>query len=199
LQRRVFSHADAAVLLNRDARNASADVSPYHPALAAMAADLDERDPFDVISAWEMRTYMADVLLRDSDVMSMRHSLELRVPLVDRPLVEWLRAQPAAFKYDPRRPKAALFDATRDLLPPGLERRPKRGFSLPFAVWMRRELRPFLEATFADASVDRSGLFDRRAVQTRWRTFLQSSDSREWSRVWSLAVLIAFVNRPRTP
>jgi asparagine synthase (glutamine-hydrolysing) len=138
---------------------------------------------------------MADVLLRDSDVMSMRHSLELRVPFVDRPLVEWLWRQPACFVETPGRPKDALAAAVGDLLPPGLRQRAKRGFTLPFALWMRRELKPFLDETFSDASVDHSGLFQRSAVQGCWRDFLAQGDSRDWSRVWSLAVLIAFVRR----
>ncbi|MDB6169317.1 MAG: asnB [Verrucomicrobia bacterium] len=199
LQRRVFSEAGRRALLAPDALDVLGSTPPHHPALPDLAGDLAGADAFEILSAWELRTYMADVLLRDSDVMSMRHSLELRVPLVDRPLVEWLWRQPSAFKHDPRRPKAALFDAVRDLMPAGLERRPKKGFSLPFAVWMRRELRPFLESTFSDASIDRSGVFARGPVQQFWRRFLDGSDAREWSRVWSLAVLIAFVNRPKAP
>ena len=150
---------------------------------------------FETISAWELRTYMADVLLRDSDVMSMRHSLELRVPFVDRPLIEWLWRQPASFKHDRQNAKAPLFDAVREILPPDLASRSKRGFTLPFAVWMKNELRPFLETTFSDASVDRSQLFARDEVQKLWRGYLANDDTREWSRVWSLAVLVGFINR----
>jgi asparagine synthase (glutamine-hydrolysing) len=140
---------------------------------------------------------MADVLLRDSDVMSMRHSLELRVPFVDRQFIDWLWAQPAEFKSTPSSPKSALAEATKDLLPASLLTRPKRGFTLPFALWMKRELRPFLDETFSNASLDQSGLFNRPAAQQLWRGFLQQDDSREWSRLWSLAVLVAFVNRRR--
>ena len=198
LQRRVFSEPGRRSLLNGDARPALGPTPPHHPALAGLTADLEGADAFDTISAWELRTYMADVLLRDSDVMSMRHSLELRVPFVDRPLIEWLWRQPAAFKAHPRHPKAALFDAVQDLLPPELARRRKQGFSLPLGVWMRRELRPFLEETFSTPSVERCGLLAREPVQQLWRGFLAGHDTREWSRVWSLAVLVAFANR-RTP
>jgi asparagine synthase (glutamine-hydrolysing) len=199
MQRRVFSAPSQQALLSRDARAAVAGRSPFHPELTALSADLGDAESFETISAWELRTYMADVLLRDSDVMSMRHSLELRVPFVDRPLIEWPWRQPAAFKGDAAHAKTALRDAVRDVLPPGLlGTRPKRGFTLPFAVWMKNELRPFLEETFASASTARSGLFDSAAVQETWRGFIAGSDSREWSRVWSLAVLLAFVNR-RTP
>jgi len=198
LQRRVFSSAGRRELLHPDARLAGGSRSPFHPELSALSADLPAADAFTTMSAWELRTYMADVLLRDSDVMSMRHSLELRVPFIDRPLVEWLWRQPTAFKSDPAHPKSILAAAAHDALPPGLMARRKRGFSLPFPVWMRGELRPFLDEAFTAGSVGRSGLFDIAAVRQRWQGFLARDDTREWSRVWSLAVLIAFANR-RTP
>ena len=190
-------------LLGPAALAAIGDGDPFHPELGALRADLPTASPRGLASAWELRTYMADLLLRDSDVMSMRHSLELRVPFVDRPLIEWLWRQPDAFRFTPGRPKDALAAAVADLLPPGLRERPKRGFSLPMPVWMRRELKPFLDETFSEQSVQQSGLFQRGVVQSTWENFLRSDDRREWSRVWSLAVLIAFVNRrnpaPRPP
>jgi len=127
--------------------------------------------------------------------MSMRHSLEMRVPFVDRPLFEWLSRQPTAWKDTPVHPKDALAAAVADLLPDGLRRRQKKGFTLPFAVWMRGELRPFIDDTFAQASISRSGLFAVEATQAIWKSFLSHEDPREWSRVWSMAVLVNFVNR----
>ena len=199
LQRRVFDRMTARSLLAPDLAAEAGAESPFHPALDELAGELAGAAPFDVISGWELRTYMADVLLRDSDMMSMRHSLELRVPFIDRPFVEWLRRQPARFREDPARPKSILAEALEDVLPPGLMHRRKWGFTLPFGAWMRRELRPFLEDTFAAASIDRSGFFSRAAVQGFWQRYLAGGDERGWSRVWSLAVLIDFVNRPRPP
>jgi asparagine synthase (glutamine-hydrolysing) len=195
LQRRVFSDSTRRSLLTPETQAVADRASPFHPQLSHLGPELERAGAFETTSAWELRTYMADVLLRDSDVMSMRHSLELRVPFVDRPFIEWLWAQPAEFKFDRRRPKAVLAEATQDVLPPVLARRPKRGFTLPFAVWMKQDLRPFLDETFAERSVGRSGLFDSAAVQQLWRGFLAQNDTREWSRVWSLAMLIAFLNR----
>jgi asparagine synthase (glutamine-hydrolysing) len=196
MQRRVFSTGLQLDLLSRDARGTFVNRNPYHPEINSLSADLAEADSFETISAWELRTYMTDVLLRDSDVMSMHHSLELRVPFIDRPFIEWLWRQPSVFKGDARSAKTALRDAVRDVLPPEmLGERPKRGFTLPFAIWMKRELRPFLEETFASQSLSRSGLFDSAAVQQNWQKFITSDDPREWSRVWSLAMAVAFVNR----
>lgn len=199
LQRQVFSSETRRSLLAPEAWPEAAGASPFHPELPRLTQELRDAGLFELVSAWELRTYMADVLLRDSDVMSMRHSLELRVPFVDRPLLEWLWRQPTALKYDAREPKAVLRAALGDVLPPHLAAGPKRGFALPFALWMKRELRPFLDETFSDASVERSGLFARDAVQSLWRGFVAGNDTREWSRVWSLAVLIAFVNRRGAP
>jgi asparagine synthase (glutamine-hydrolysing) len=195
LQRRVFDVATGASLLDPAVRGA-APLPPYHPELPTLARDLAGANSFETISAWELHTYMADVLLRDSDVMSMRHSLELRLPFVDRPLIEWLRRQPAEFKDDRHQPKSALAAAVQDLLPPALLTRRKQGFTLPFALWMKKELRPFLDDTFSAESIARSGFFAVAPVRSLWSGFLSRDDSREWSRVWSLAVLIAFVNRP---
>ena len=63
---------------------------------------------------------------------------------------------------------------------------------------MKRDLRPFLDETFSAASVGRSGLFDVAATERMWRGFLGQQDMREWSRVWSLAVLLAFTTPPGT-
>lgn len=197
LQRRVFSETARRELLHPDVAAALRTISPLHPALPVLAAELAQVGAFDAVSAWELRTYMADVLLRDSDIMSMRHSLELRVPFVDRPLIEWLWQQPGRSTSGTN--KSALFGAVSDLLPADLRQRRKRGFTLPFAVWMRSELRPFLEETFSDASIARSGFFARESVQDLWRGYLTRNDTREWSRVWSLAVLIAFANRQTPP
>lgn len=199
LQRRVFSEAERLALLAPDLRRTQFSRSPLHPQFVTLSADLSDTDAFGTISAWELRTYMADVLLSDSDMMSMRHSIELRVPFVDRPLIEWLWRQPAAFKRDRLQLKTALREATADLLPPGLAGAPKRGFTLPFPIWMKRELRPFLADTFSDASIDRSGFFCRQEVQRQWCDFLGGSDDRQWSRIWSLGVLIAFANRRPAP
>lgn len=195
LQRRVLPEAQRLALLSADARRQAVRLGPNHPMLDDFAFDLSGADAFQIISAWELRTYMADVLLRDSDVFSMAHSLELRVPFVDRVLVEWLWPQPSWFKFDPARPKRALADATADLVPAAIRHRPKQGFTLPFAEWMRRELRPFLEDTFAPASLAGCPWLEAGEVTRLWRSYLAGKDSRAWSRVWTLAILVAFANR----
>lgn len=199
LQRRVLPSGTQLSLLAPEARAAAERLGPLHPRLDDLVAELADTgaDTFQTISAWELRTYMADVLLRDSDVFSMAHSLELRVPFADTRLLHWLWAQPAHFKdRDPARPKLALADAVADLLPTTLRQRPKQGFTLPFPLWMRAELRPFLDEVFSDSSLAACPWLEPAAAQQLWRAFATGTDPRAWSRVWTVAMLIAFVRRP---
>jgi asparagine synthase (glutamine-hydrolysing) len=152
-------------------------------------------DEAQIVSAWEMRTYMADVLLRDSDVFSMANSLELRVPFVDRNFVEWWWNQPNQFRYQPDRLKGALADAVGDLVPAEIRGRRKQGFGLPYPVWMQGDLKPFLEDAFSSSSLQKCPWLDIGAVQSEWRTYTEGHDRHNWPRVWTLAVLIAFANR----
>lgn len=195
LQRRVLPETQRLALLSPEARRLATRLGPNHPMLEDFAFELAGADPFQVISAWELRTYMADTLLRDSDVFSMAHSLELRVPFVDCTLLEWLWPQAAWFKHDPRAPKRALADATADLVPAAIRHRPKQGFTLPFARWMRTELKPFLEETFSPGSLSACPWLDAAGTARLWHDFQAGGDNRAWSRVWTLAMLIAFANR----
>jgi len=195
LQRRVLPEAVRLSLLSPEARAQAGRLGPNHPMLDDFVFELIGADPFQIISAWELRTYMTDVLLRDSDVFSMVHSLELRVPFVDRVLIEWLWPQPHAFKYDPRHSKQALADATTDLVPAAIRQRRKQGFALPFARWMLTELKPFLDETFSRSSLAACPWLDPQEAGRLWHNYATQGDSRAWSRVWTLAMLIAFANR----
>lgn len=195
LRRRVLAEDKRLELLTPDARAMAVRQGPFHPLLDDFALDLAVADDFQTVSGWEMRTYMADVLLRDSDVFSMAHSLELRVPFVDRELIEWWWQQSPAHYFDARRPKAILARAVADLLPAETQQRAKQGFSLPFSVWVHGPLRPFLDEMFSDSSLARCPWLDAANVQRDWREFKAGDDSANWSRIWTIAILVAFINR----
>lgn len=195
LQRRVLPEETRLSLLTPEARENAVRLGPHHPMLDDFVGDLLGADTFQILSAWELRTYMADVLLRDSDVFSLAHSIELRVPFVDTRLLEWLWAQPAVWKHTPDEPKRALADAVADVVPADVRRRRKQGFTLPFDRWMRAELRPFLEECFSPAALGRCPWLDTGAVGRLWREYLDGTDSRAWSRVWTVAMLVAVAGR----
>ena len=145
-------------------------------------------DPINRVSYLESRCYMLNTLLRDTDVMSMAHGLEVRVPLIDHRLAEKLIAMPGEWKIDRLIPKPLLVGALRGALPLRVVHRPKRGFTLPFEHWLRDEVCETIAATLTrSAGGPLSSVLDPAAVETVWKDFQQGRTS--WSRPWSLYVL----------
>jgi asparagine synthase (glutamine-hydrolysing) len=143
-------------------------------------------DPVNRVSFLESRWYMTNTLLRDSDFMSMAHGLELRVPFLDRALVETCFRIPGEKKIEGEVPKRLLLSSLGVDLPVHIVKRPKRGFTLPFEKWLRAEMNPVVEAALArdDAA---PALLNGNAVRDLWKMFLAGETS--WSRPWSLFVL----------
>ena len=145
-------------------------------------------DPINRVSYLEARCYMLNTLLRDSDVMSMAHGLELRVPLIDHQLADKLLALPGAWKLDGDVPKPLLVGALKGTLPNEIVHRKKQGFTLPFERWLRENLRAEMEAALPKIGQGPlASLLNYDAVAQVWDDFLGQRTS--WSRIWSLYVL----------
>lgn len=157
-------------------------------------------DVVNRISQLELQGYMANTLLRDTDVMSMAHSLEVRVPFVDAKVVDYALSLPGEWKLDQQQngvPKPLLADALSDLLPRDFLARKKMGFTLPFEKWMQGRMRAEIEAVFAsDVLIGEAGLAVHE-VRDLWRRFLRAPRAVGWTRPWSLFVLARWcqVNR----
>jgi asparagine synthase (glutamine-hydrolysing) len=168
------------------------DVNSAKAPLADIVKWAARFDPVNRTSYLELRHYMANTLLRDSDVMSMAHGLELRVPFVDHKLAEFLFRIPGASKLKPGLPKWLLIEALQGLLPEQVVRRPKRGFTFPFELWLKKEMRQDVEDVLLDPSANLLAGIDRKSVATVWKDFLAGKTT--WSRPWSLYVLKQWVN-----
>jgi asparagine synthase (glutamine-hydrolysing) len=143
-------------------------------------------------TSWlELRSYMVNVLLRDTDAMSMHHSLEVRVPFLDHPVVEFALSLSDSAKRHAERPKALLVAALADLLPEEVVNQNKRTFTLPWETWLRGPLRDRVAASFANWSPSLDPLIPRESAATVWSDFLAQKTT--WSRPWSLYVLNEWV------
>jgi len=140
------------------------------------------RDELDQVGFLETTSYMANQLLRDTDVFSMTHYLEVRVPFVDHLLVELLAKLPAKLKAKKDLPKRLLVKAMGDSLPDDIVKRRKMGFTLPFDLWLRNELKDYVRE-----KLNGSSFFDKLQITK----LLNAFDNRDvhWSRVWSCVVL----------
>jgi asparagine synthase (glutamine-hydrolysing) len=155
--------------------------------LERTADEARKQEPVAGISWLEMRTYMASTLLRDTDSVSMAQSLEVRVPLLDTPVVEFAGALPDAARVRPGAPKALLVEALGNLLPPEILAQRKRTFTLPWEEWLRGPLRARVETSFAEPAVALGRYLRPGGMRSVWDEFLAGKTS--WSRPWSLYVL----------
>ena len=161
--------------------------------LERTADEARKLEPVAGISWLEMRTYMTSTLLRDTDSVSMAQSLEVRVPLLDTPLIEFVGSLPDAARRRPDMKKALLVEALGDVLPQEILAQRKRTFTLPWEEWLRGPLRARLEASFADPAPSLAPYLRSGGVQAVWADFLAGKTS--WSRPWSLYVLNEWCRR----
>jgi asparagine synthase (glutamine-hydrolysing) len=149
----------------------------------------------DRISALCARSYMSDQLLRDVDAVSMAHSLEVRVPLLDPPLADLALSLPDADRLDLSRPRGAqrgkrvLQDLVERLLPGRQALPEKRGFAMPFGSWLRGPLADALADATDPAHVRARGLLDPGEVTRTVAAFRADAQGRTWRQPWVLLIL----------
>jgi len=157
------------------------------------ASEAGNLEPVAATSWLEMRCYMASTLLRDTDSVSMARSLEVRVPLLDTPLVEFVSSLPDTARHRAGAQKALLVEALNGLLPEEILGQRKRTFTLPWEEWLRGPLRPRLETSFAEIAPSLAPQLRAQGVRSVWASFLEGKTS--WSRPWALYVLNEWCKR----
>jgi len=195
VMRQLFPASQRQALLGRAAmREATAAGDPYVDRLRPAGERASRAGLMSLVSYAEAGSYMHDVLLRDTDQMSMRHGLEVRVPLLDHKLVEALMRMPDTVKQAAAgRSKPLLVDSLGTTLPRACTDRPKRGFLMPFEPWMRGELREFCAARLGDDGLAGRGIVDGAVVDGLWQSFLNHEKRTTWSRLWALVALDAWL------
>ncbi len=193
LRRELFSRKDRRALLPLPA-GCDPSSGLELPLLVELSSWADGTDAVDAIAGLELGGYMRHMLLRDSDVFSMRHALELRVPLLEPYVVEHAaRALSAWRKPDPR-PKPLLVDAAGPRLPERAWRAKKRGFTFPWAAWLRGPLRARATASLAGGRLADIGL-DASAARAIWQRFAGGDDATSPLQIIALMVLESLVAR----
>ena len=161
--------------------------------LQDLADTARQLDAFHAVSWLEMSTYMLHTLLRDTDFMSMAHSLEVRVPFVDHVVAEWIGRLPGQVVLANGIPKALLRKALAAEWPPLVLNQRKRGFTFPWEVWLRTRLRERVETSFHQWHPALKEWIHPERVWTVWTWFLQGRTG--WSRPWALFVLNEWVHQ----
>jgi asparagine synthase (glutamine-hydrolysing) len=142
-------------------------------------------DVVNNIMRLDMTTYLPDDLLVKSDRASMAASLEVRLPFLAYPLVEFALKLPPELKVHGLTTKYLLKKAVAPYLPEYIMKRPKKGFGIPVAKWLRNEFRPVVDELLGESFIKRQGIFQwpyvNRLVQEHMS---QKADRRK--ELWTL-------------
>jgi len=174
-------------------RTPSVTASLWRDWLTQSALRARQLDSFAAVSCLEAESYLVNTLLRDTDSMSMAHSLEVRVPFLDHPLVEFVTHLPQEMKLAKGTPKALLVAALDDLLPSEVVHQAKRGFTFPWEAWLRGPLKAKVENGLSDLSPALTEIINAKNAAAVWESYLDGKTT--WSRPWSLYVLNEWVKR----
>ena len=181
-----FSSARKAGLYTEEFARAVGD----RPAFASVLGRFDRtagdfvRDAMRV----DLETYLVDDILTMTDKMSMRHSLEVRVPLLDHPLVEFVSSLPSSLRLRGFRLKRLLRALVEPLCPPGVFDRAKHGFALPLVRWLRGPLAEPVREILLERRTRARGYFRAEEVAALFERHARGGAD-ESHRIWQLLIL----------
>jgi asparagine synthase (glutamine-hydrolysing) len=145
-------------------------------------------DPLSRLQYVDMQTYLPGDILVKVDRMSMAHSLETRVPMLDHELVAFVNGIPPGMKLRGEERKHILKGAMEKVVPPGVLRRKKHGFAVPLRLWFKGDLKAFIrEILFEERSAQR-GYFNKKYLEVLFKEYEEGR--RDHSTLfWHLVVL----------
>src|SRR5438270_2548562 len=171
-----FLPSELAELLSPDLRRYAGPDVAYREVLAEAQRGLQKgvrAGSVDEALRFYLGRYLADDILVKADRASMAASLELRAPFLDTHVVEFAARLPWRLKLSLTRTKVLLKRALSGTVPDEILRRPKKGFGIPVAAWIRGPLRPLFEEMLSESALRNAGVFDAQAVRALLRTHLE--------------------------
>ncbi|HZY78226.1 MAG TPA: asparagine synthase (glutamine-hydrolyzing) [Cyclobacteriaceae bacterium] len=137
----------------------------------------------------DMRLVLPGDMLTKVDMMSMAHGLEVRTPFLDFEVVNFLFSLPDDFKIDKTIRKRILQDAFRDILPPQLYNRPKKGFEVPMLKWLRNEMKELInDDLLSQKNVEEQGIFFYPEVERLKQQLYSANPGDVHATIWGLVV-----------
>lgn len=151
-------------------------------------ADIYPGDPYRRMSCWDLRYYLPDDILAKVDRCTMAESIEGREPMLDHRLVEFAMSLPQSAKSGALGTKHILRRILYRHVPRELVDRPKQGFSVPMAKWLRNDLSHLVEDYLSPDRIRSGGMFDPKEVDCLTHRF-RSGLASEGQRIWLLLAL----------
>jgi asparagine synthase (glutamine-hydrolysing) len=182
-----FTPAEQRELFTQEALGRM-EAPPSYAAFHEILASAPSLEGLERMLYLDLKGYLGEGVLTKTDRASMACSLEVRVPLLDRRVVELAARLPIDLKLRGLTTKWVLKRALAGMLPPETLARPKKGFGIPIGHWFRDALRPLLRDACGRDAIRRGGLFRPEAVER----LLSEHESRRRDHRKKLYTLLAF-------
>lgn len=144
-------------------------------------------DDINLMLFLDVKGLLPGDMLTKVDRMSMAHALEVRVPMLDHTVVEYLFQLKGDTKLKGKTGKFILTETFKDLLPPSLHKRPKKGFEIPIGAWLRKELKFLIDEYLDKDLVTRQGIFHFETIHKLIEDHLGRRRDTSWH-LWNLIV-----------
>jgi asparagine synthase (glutamine-hydrolysing) len=187
----IFTEAELEVLLLPGAVNDSetADFAEFFDAVRGASVD-----SVDLVSKVDFLTFLTADCLVKSDIASMQHGVELRVPFLNKALINFTWNLPGAMKASPFHTKKVLRQSLARRLPRSIARAPKRGFVPPLAHWLTKELKPLMYELLSEGAIAKVGFLKYAPVAELVEQHLAGRGDHA-KKLWALMSLSRFAER----
>lgn len=179
-----ISETEALDLLHSDIRNESKE-NKWSEILNSIT---DTGDMNEVLLA-DMNLVLPNDMLTKVDLMSMANSLEVRVPFLDFELVNFAFSLPANFKIENNNRKKIVQDSFKNILPPELYQRPKRGFEVPLLQWFKTDLKSLINNQYLnDDFIAEQKIFNPEAIRKLKQKLFSANPGDVHAQIWAIIV-----------
>ncbi|MBU1184040.1 MAG: asparagine synthase (glutamine-hydrolyzing) [Proteobacteria bacterium] len=164
---------------------------PLAPELFAAALNRLPADPINRMLYADLKISLPADMLWKVDAMSMRHSLEVRVPLLDHRVCELAFQIGGEWKIRRGRSKYVFIETFKDILPKSLHRRPKWGFEMPVSRWLKTDIHYLIETHLSRERIEKQGIFHYPVIESLVENLMHDRTDTSWQ-IWNLIAFQAW-------
>jgi asparagine synthase (glutamine-hydrolysing) len=186
-------------------RELQANIMKKKPAIEKINFDLGKEmvqkkllflssDKINRMLYFDIKDSLPNDMLTKVDLMSMKNSLEVRVPILDYRLVEFVSQIPGNLKLRGKKGKYILLETFKDILPPILLNRPKWGFEIPISKWLKTDLKFLINEHLSKKKIERQEIFNFEPIEKLISDLFSNRSDTSWH-LWNLIVFQDWYSR----
>ncbi len=182
------SEQEAKSLLSEKSKTLLSE-EKYNARKTKLLAQISSKGSIREVLLTDTALVLPNDMLTKVDLMSMANALEVRVPFLDYEVVNFIFSLPDDYKINNSIRKRVLQEAYRDVLPPALYKRPKKGFEVPLLKWFRNEMRSLIEDDLLSKStIEQQGIFSYSQIEKLKKQLFSNNPGDVHARIWGLIV-----------